>query len=83
MLETYTGIIALAGFAVAIVLIVRGSVRKNHWGLNLSRIVCPACGAQAPAIRKPASLKQAMWGGWTCSKCGQEVDKWGRIAGKA
>lgn len=78
MFETYLGIIVFAGFTVAIVLIARGTARKNNWGLSFSRIVCPACGTQAPVVRKPTSLKQAMWGGWTCTKCGQEVDKWGR-----
>ena len=28
-------------------------------------------------VRKPTSFRQAAWGGWTCSKCGCEIDKWG------
>jgi len=28
-------------------------------------------------VRRPASFSQAVWGGWTCSKCGCEIDKWG------
>ena len=28
--------------------------------------------------RDSRSLRQSMWGGWTCPNCGTEVDKWGR-----
>ena len=28
-------------------------------------------------VRKPTSFRQAAWGGWTCFKCGCEIDKWG------
>jgi hypothetical protein len=39
---------------------------------------CPACAAELPRYRKPASLSQALWGGWTCTSCGAEVDRHGR-----
>jgi hypothetical protein len=51
---------------------------KGRWGINPKLIVCPRCGATAPPIRKPTSLRQALWGGWTCNKCGCEIDKWGK-----
>jgi hypothetical protein len=39
---------------------------------------CPTCGTQQPARRKPTSLRQLMWGGWTCSNCGTEIDRHGK-----
>ena len=42
---------------------------------------CPRCGTALPPTRQPLSLKQALWGGWTCRKCGTEVDRKGRAAG--
>jgi hypothetical protein len=38
---------------------------------------CPTCGTQQPAIRKPTSFRQAIWGGWTCAHCGTEIDRHG------
>ena len=53
------------------------------WSIGLSDIVadvyCPNCGNQLPKKRAPKSLKQFLWGGWTCEYCGTEVDKWGNI----
>ena len=31
-----------------------------------------------PLVRFPTSLRQALWGGNTCRKCGCDFDKWGR-----
>lgn len=39
---------------------------------------CPKCGIPLPKKRKPASIHQALWGGWTCSNCHAAVDKWGK-----
>lgn len=45
---------------------------------------CPQCGTPAPMFRKPASWRQLMWGGWTCSECGLELDVSGRpVEGQA
>jgi DNA-directed RNA polymerase subunit RPC12/RpoP len=38
---------------------------------------CPACGSRQPAQRKPTSLRQAIFGGWTCARCGTELDRRG------
>lgn len=38
---------------------------------------CPDCGERFPKFRKPQTGRQAMWGGWTCQKCGCEVDRKG------
>ena len=43
-----------------------------------SRKRCPRCASELPQYRRPMSLKQALWGGWTCPGCGREVDRQGR-----
>jgi len=71
-----------AGIIALIVILIRGTVKKTKFGVNLDRSACPNCGEPMPAFRKPANSRQAFWGGWTCAKCGTELDKWGRQAGK-
>lgn len=39
---------------------------------------CPACGTRQPARRTPTSLRQLMWGGWTCANCSAELDRHGK-----
>jgi hypothetical protein len=67
---TETVIIAVV-VAVVVVLLI-GGVGRARAG------ACPKCGAKLPAIRKPTSLRQMLWGGWTCPACGCEVDRKGR-----
>jgi hypothetical protein len=46
-------------------------------GLIMSRIKpikCPDCRERLSHFRKPANLRQALWGGFTCSRCGCEID---------
>lgn len=50
---------------------------KGRWGIKFSG-TCPRCGTQMPRLRKPDSLQQALWGGWTCPNCGAKLDKYGR-----
>lgn len=64
-----------------IVLVLRSNRKKKRIGVNLMPVRCPTCEAVAPALRKPESLKQMAWGGWTCQSCGTEFDKWGRRTG--
>jgi hypothetical protein len=53
--------------------------REGKWGMNSSPIrSCPHCNAPTPRWRMPANWRQAMWGGWTCSQCGHEFDKYGK-----
>jgi hypothetical protein len=40
---------------------------------------CPLCGEPLPRFRRPANRRQALWGGWTCPRCGCEVDRAGRM----
>src|SRR5215208_1826852 len=42
------------------------------------RVSCPRCGTLMPMFRKPESLKQATWGGYTCPNCGARMDGRGR-----
>ena len=65
-------------FTVALILVVVQTLTKGKWGFGMLRGPCPRCGAPMPMIRKPTSVEEAMWGGWTCKKCGCKVDKYGR-----
>ena len=47
-------------------------------GLALPLLKCPDCGVPFPRFRKPANLRQALWGGGTYARCGCEVDRRGR-----
>lgn len=44
---------------------------------------CPTCGQPIPVVRRPTNWRQALWGGWTCTRCGAELDRWGRRVGQA
>lgn len=39
-----------------------------RYGLATRR--CPECNEELPKVRKPQSVSQALWGGWTCPNCG-------------
>ena len=72
-------LIAVFGLlAIGMVLVIYGTVAENRWGINFSAVSCPCCKATLHQMRKPRSLRQALWGGYTCAACGAEVDKWGR-----
>jgi len=43
---------------------------------------CPVCKTKIPFMRMPTSFKQAFKGGWTCEKCGVELDKHVKIIGE-
>lgn len=74
--ETFAPI-AIVGLA----LVIYGSFAKTKWGINLRPPKeCPRCGGAIGRVRSPRSAQQAFWGGWTCSSCGAELDKWGREA---
>ncbi len=71
-------IVVFSLLGVGGVLVIYGSIVKNDWGINLGAVSCPHCGAPLSPVRRPRSLRQAMWGGGTCAACGTQVDKWGR-----
>jgi len=70
------GTLVLTGLGVVLVLF--GTLVKNRWGINLEPVSCPRCNTPLPMLREPRSLRQRVWGGWTCPVCGAGVDKWGR-----
>jgi hypothetical protein len=51
---------------------------QGHFGLGPLKVHCPACDTPQPFIRKPASTRQALFGGYTCKACSCEIDKYGR-----
>src|SRR5215469_12685295 len=65
VLDVIVSILFLGALFVAL-----GTVKKNRWGINTKPVNCPACGSPMPVVRHPRSLRQALWGGWTCEKCG-------------
>jgi hypothetical protein len=72
--------VLLGGGVALLVLLVRGTAQQTKMGINLTPpSACPKCGEPLPAIRAPKNFRQAMWGGWTCSRCQTELDKWGRV----
>jgi hypothetical protein len=58
--------------------VVGGGLAVLVYGLLQKPRVCPECGTPAPKVRKPANRRQMLWGGWTCPKCGCELDRRGR-----
>ena len=65
-------------FLIGILLVALGTIFQTDWGINLRPVTCPCCNQAFPKARKPRSLREALWGGGTCTNCGCEVDKWGR-----
>ncbi|MGE3975470.1 MAG: hypothetical protein AB7F59_13175 [Bdellovibrionales bacterium] len=49
--------------------------------LTMKEKRCPKCNEVLPKYRVPARVKEVLWGGWTCQKCGTpiEVDFFGNI----
>ena len=70
------GVIVLVLTAIGHYLVKRDTARKGRWGINPNP-ACQQCDTPAPLFRLPNSLKQTLWGGWTCAECGYELDKWG------
>ncbi|MFV0531655.1 MAG: hypothetical protein ACK5MD_09515 [Flavobacteriales bacterium] len=68
-------LIGLALF-VSFAFIKKGS-KFSHLGINVNRVYCPKCNEKQPIIRKPKNQRQALYGGYTCKKCGTEMDKYG------
>ena len=74
-------IFAIIFFTIIMILctfIIFDTIRgKGKLGINPWTTFCPNCGQKAPTVRTPTSIHQALFGGWTCSACGFEMDKWG------
>ena len=76
-MDVVPSLLLLAGVAVLAGMIYSGTKRRSQWGINFSRPSCPTCRQAFPRVRVPRSIRQALWGGHTCEKCGTEADKWG------
>ena len=53
-------------------------IEPEKWSINLNQTSCPHCGTAQPALRTPKNLRQFLWGGWTCKKCGTDITSSGR-----
>ena len=51
--------------------------KTGKMGINTKTVSCPRCGLKAPILRRPANLKEVLWGGWTCTQCKCKFDKYG------
>ena len=73
----------LAGLGASIVLLKiiwqQTKRRAGLLGINFRRVDCPKCGHRTPFVRQPTSIRQALWGGWTCAECRTEIDKWAKV----
>jgi len=69
MTVTQMAIFIGVGVAMGLVSI---AILMRPWRRN-----CPRCNADIPPIRAPTSFRQMLWGGWTCSNCGLELDRKG------
>jgi len=69
--------VVATGMLIGLVLVVYGTFKRNRWGVNVEQVSCPRCHAPVPRVRKPKSRREMFWGGWTCDKCGCQMDKWG------
>jgi hypothetical protein len=69
------GVVIAVGFFLVVIDTIR---QKGRFGINVDLPNCPKCGRRVPAVRVPKSGRQFLWGGYTCSHCGTEVDKWGK-----
>lgn len=69
----YTLAVISAVAVLWLALIVYGRITRK----TPSNPTCPECGGELSQIRTPVSMKQVIWGGWTCSKCGGHIDRWG------
>jgi hypothetical protein len=71
------GLVVVTGL-IPIVLIVLKLRFGSEGAINPYRVRCPRCDAKMPHIRVPMNERQETWVGWTCFKCGTEMDKWGK-----
>ncbi|THD33283.1 hypothetical protein [uncultured Flavobacterium sp.] len=47
--------------------------------LNFKKARCKNCGQMQNYFRIPKNWRQFLWGGYSCGKCGAELDKFGEI----
>lgn len=67
---------AIAAFVATTILtpiFTRRWVKSGKPGINIYDVTCPQCGQ----LQIKKSLRQVFRGGWTCTRCGCEMDKYG------
>jgi len=42
-------------------------------------VECPKCKWKLSWIRFPKSMREFLWGGWTCPNCGAKIDRAGNL----
>jgi len=47
--------------------------KEGRWGIGSLTTSCPRCRTPMSALRRPTSIAEGMWGGWTCPTCGCKV----------
>src|SRR5271163_3243269 len=78
-LPVIISVLVFGPLLIGCVLMVRDTIRqRGKWGINFRRASCTECGEPMPLVRRPANFQEMLWGGWTCSECGFELDKWGK-----
>jgi hypothetical protein len=60
---TTLAILIFAALSVGGVLVIVGTLKKNRWGINTDRLICPNCGNPLVRVRKPKTTAQVFWGG--------------------
>ncbi len=91
MIFLFVVIVAVVLGGVLLMIATETAGRSGKWGLNLNsvrdvvagkgllrKVTCPRCGREQDQRRKPVSLSEFLWGGWTCPNCGTSMDKWGK-----
>lgn len=73
----WTAYLPLVLLAVILPPIVIWLLQKMGFAVGKA-VSCPKCGAAMPLFRKPTSVRQGMFGGYTCPACGTEMDAAGR-----
>lgn len=53
------------------------NILEKLFKINLKSVTCPECQTKLPYFRKPQNTQQALWGGYTCSNCKTELDRFG------
>lgn len=75
-------VLALVGAVVMLGALVRAARNRFRTGPAPERIHCPKCGEIVPAARTRPSAGRTIADGYTCTACGQSMDKWGRARGR-
>lgn len=60
------------------VILIAARLLTNPAAPAVRHVSCPRCGVTQIALRKPANLRQWLWGGYTCPGCGLAMDRWGK-----